>query len=493
MTPRLRPSARRRPDDAARVSGRRRSRTGGRAASAAAGFLAVSLALGLAPYGAAEELSMESSRPAPGAERHREAATDAARDWPRPPIPVPGRPAGGTEVPAGAGLDEAIRRSAPGAVLLLAPGVHDGPIVLDRPLALWGPREAVVRSNGAGHTITVTAPEVSLLGFTIEGSGRRFDQTDAAVCLRADRSRVEGLMIREALFGITAERVHAVRIAGNEIVGTGEPDLGLRGDGIRLWEVRQSEVTGNILSHGRDLVVWYSPGNRVVDNFVEWGRYGTHYMYSHHNHSQGNTYIGNLVGIFVMYSDSVEITGNRMAFSDPTGGLGLGVKESGGLVVRDNIMLRNESGIYLDTSPLQRHHENIVEQNQLIYCTTGVTFHRSETRNTFLANDFRGCGTPVRVGGGGDAAAVTWRRNYFDDYQGYDLDRDGLGDVPYELHRLSDQLTTRHEALQFFTGTPALGLVDIVGRVLPLLAPRILVHDPTPRVAPAAERTIAGR
>ncbi len=431
----------------------------------------------------AAELSMEGSRRSAGSVGP---AATATRDWPRPRMSTPARPAHGTAVSDSESLHEAVARAAGGETLLLSPGVYTGPLVLDHPITLWGPREAILRSDGTGNTITVTAPGVSLLGFTVEGSGHRFDQTDAAVCFRADEGRAEGLLIRQALFGITAERVRSARIIGNQIIGNAEPDLGLRGDGIRLWEVRGSEVAGNFVSQGRDIVVWYSPGNRVTGNFVEWGRYGTHFMYSHRNVAAGNTYVGNLVGIFVMYSDSVLVLGNRMAFSDPTGGMGLGVKESGGLIVRKNVMLQNEVGIYLDTSPLQRHHENVVRENRLLYCRAGVAFHRSETRNRFHDNEFFGCGTPVRVGGGGDAAGVEWLRNYFDDYQGYDLDGDGLGDVAYELYRLSDQLCAKQEALQFFQGTPALGLIDIVGRVLPLLAPRILVHDPRPRISPPA-------
>ncbi len=415
-------------------------------------------------------------------------AVAVARDWPRPALVAPALPDGGIVVGCEENLQRVIEGTKAGGVIVLAPGIHPGPVVVDRPITLWGPRDAIIRSDGVGHTITVEADGVSLLGFTVEGSGGRFDQTDAAICLRADDCRVEGLTVRQALFGITAEQVRGARIIGNEVVGTGLPDLGLRGDGIRLWEVRGSEVSGNLVSRSRDIVVWYSPGNRVTGNFVEWGRYGTHYMYSRRNIAQGNTYVGNLVGIFVMYSDSVSILENRMAFSDPTGGLGLGVKESGGLIVRDNVLLSNQAGIYLDTSPLQRNHENIVTGNRLLFCGTGVSFHRSETRNQFHDNEFRGCGTPVRVGGGGDAAGVDWRGNYFDDYQGYDLDGDGIGDVAYELHRLSDQLTTKYEALQFFEGTPALGLIDVVGRVLPLFAPRILVHDPAPRLAPPPRR-----
>ncbi len=415
----------------------------------------------------------------------RAIARSAAADWPQPLWREPVRPRGGAVVPAGGALQAALEAARAGDVLLLAPGDHPGPIRIDRSLTLWGPPDAVIRSAGVGHTIEVRADRVELLGFSVSGSGRRFEQTDAAVSVQGNDCRVEGLRIRDALFGVTVDASRRVVIRGNDIQGLGGIDLGLRGDAIRFWEVRGSEISGNRITESRDVVVWYSPGNRVVDNWCEFGRYGAHLMYSHSNEVSGNTYLGNLVGIFVMYSDSVVVARNRAAFSDPVGGLGIGIKESGQLSVRDNILLRNQVGIYLDTSPLQRTHRNEFTGNRLLSCDTGVAFHRSEARSLFSANEWRGCSVAVRVEGRGNALGVDWVGNYFDDYAGYDLDLDGVGDIPYELVDLSNQLVGAREELRFLRGTLALGLLDLAGQVFPLLRPTPLLRDPRPRFAPA--------
>jgi len=389
-------------------------------------------------------------------------------------------------VRVGTDLQAALRAAPRGGALLLEPGIHAGPLRLDRPVIIWGPSEAVIRSPGQGTTIEVRADSVSLLGFTVEGSGRRFEMTDAAVSVRGNDTRVEGLRIRRALFGVTVEGARRAMILGNVIFGDSPSALGLRGDAIRFWEVRDSLIAGNLVTDSRDIVVWYSPRNAVTSNFVEAGRYGTHFMYSHGNTVSGNTYIGNVVGVFVMYSDSVAVRGNRLAYCGPTGGMGLGVKESGELTVTDNLLLGNQDGIYLDTSPLQRTHRNVFEHNSFMFCDAGVAFHRSGERSRFVGNDFRGCTTAARMDGGGDALSSEWSDNHFDDYQGYDLDCDGRGDVPYELSRLSGQVTATREDLRFFRGTPALALLDAVGRIVPLLAPRIVLRDLHPRMRAAA-------
>ena len=101
---------------------------------------------------------------------------------------------------------------------------------------------------------------------------------------------------------------------------------------------------------GRDVVVWYSPGNRVVRNTFLRGRYGSHLMYSSDTIVEGNRAVGNVVGLFVMYSRNVTVRGNLLAGSAGAAGIGLGCKESGNLTVEHNLFLRDTTGVYLDTT-----------------------------------------------------------------------------------------------------------------------------------------------
>ena len=341
----------------------------------------------------------------------------------------------------------------------------------------------MIRSSGAGTTIRLEADGATVLGITVDGSGGRFDLLDAAVRIEGKGVRVEGVRIRNAVFGLLAEKSKQVILRGNEVKGDPEQTLGMRGDGIRLWETSDSRVEDNVLQDSRDVVVWYSSRNLLLRNRIERGRYGTHLMYSHENRLEGNRYVGNVAAIFVMYSRDVQIRDNLLADSGGAAGMGLGIKESGNLDVRGNRFVHNTVGIYLDTSPLYEDDSNVFEGNLFRLGDAGVVFHSSETRNTFLANDFRDLQACVLVEGGGDALGVTWRGNYFDDYAGYDLDGDGVGDLPYEYRSLANELTARVPALAFFRGTPALGLVETIGRIVPLFEPRLILVDPAPRIA----------
>lgn len=387
-------------------------------------------------------------------------------------------------VPAGEGLARAVAEAPEGATLCLAPGEHEGPVVVQRRLVLRGPGDAVIRSQGRGTTVSLDAEGAALLGVTVDGSGSRHDLLDAAVRVRADHVRVEDVTIRGALFGLLAEQAHGVVLRGNEISGWPDKPLGLRGDGIRIWEVRGSRIEDNHLSDGRDIVVWYSPGNRITGNRVERSRYGTHLMYSHHNVIEDNRYLENVVGIFIMYSSDIQLRRNVFARSAGAAGVGLGLKESGDIVAEDNWFLANQVGIYLDTSPLSLDEHNQFARNVFRLGDTALVFHGVTARNRFVGNSFRDDRTHVRVESRGDARDAEWLGNDYDDYAGYDLDGDGVGDLPYELRSLSGALTSREPALAFFHGSPALGFVELIGRVVPLLQPQTLLVDPRPRMQP---------
>lgn len=361
-----------------------------------------------------------------------------------------------------------------------------GPLELRPGTTLWGPREAVIRSLGVGTSVRLEAPRTALLGVTVDGSGARFDRLDAAVRVEGDEVRVEGVRVVRALFGILAEKSNRVVLRHNEVLGEAEKALGMRGDGIRLWETRDSRVEENLLRDSRDLVVWYSSRNRFVGNVVEGGRYGTHFMYSHHNRLEGGRFIGNVVAVFVMYSRDIEMVGNLFAESGGAAGVGLGCKESGDLDVSENAFLANTVGVYLDTCPLYVDDHNRFRGNRFQFSDAAVVLHGSEQRNLFQGNQLASNRWPVRIEGRSRAEGVHWEGNWFDEYRGYDLDGDGVGDVPHEVRSVEADLVVRYPSLAFFRGTAAMALVEAVGRLVPLYRPTTLLVDPQPRMRPEA-------
>lgn len=397
---------------------------------------------------------------------------------------LPPRPTSCLDVAPGTSLSALLDTVPEGAALCLAPGVYAGPLRLKRSVTVWGPRHAIVRSRGQGTTVRIEAPRTQLLGITVDGSGDRYDLEDAGIEVQADDVRIEGVRVVRAIYGIILTRSNRVIVRNNEIIGTGESALGLRGDGIRLWETRDSYVERNVVRHSRDLVIWYSPRNFIVGNTVEWSRYGTHFMHSDDNVVEHNRYLHDVVGVFVMYSHNVTVRHNLVAHAAGAAGVGLGLKDSGGIRGHGNAFIHNATGVYLDGSPTSEDEHNHFDRNEFRLCRTAVVFHASQRGNTFVDNRFRDNQAQVIVEGGGDALQTHWEGNHFDDYVGYDLDGDGIGDVPYELRSLSDELTSRYPSLEFFRGAPVLSLLDAISRLAPLFEPRTILIDRRPRTRP---------
>jgi nitrous oxidase accessory protein len=281
--------------------------------------------------------------------------------------------------------------------------------------------------------------------------------------------------------------VRRVQIVGNQIEGDPAKTLGLRGDAIRLWEVRESEVLRNRVTNARDVVAWYAPGNRFAANEIARGRYGLHFMYSHDCRVERNRFDANVVGVFVMYSQGVVLESNQIRRSAGAAGMGIGVKEAGRIVVRGNTLADNTVGLYLDQSPLDARDHNWVEGNTFAGHDRAIVFLGGAARNHFRNNSLRANAEQVALEGGGDARAAEWRGNYFDDYRGYDLDGDGLGDVPHEERSLAGEWTQRAPALALFRGTPPLALVEWLGAAVPLFRPTTLLSDPAPRMRAPTE------
>lgn len=413
------------------------------------------------------------------------AAVPVGEAWTSPPAPA--RPSSCVEVPAGAGLQAAVDAAPEGGALCLAPGVHDGPVRVARRLAIWGPREASIKSPGDGTTVELLADGAALLGVTVDGSGGRYDLTDAGVRATGAGIRVEGVRVIRAKFGIALDRTTGAVLRGNEVEGDGGETIGMRGDAIRLWEARGALVEKNHVVQGRDLVVWYSPDTVLRDNLVERSRYGTHFMFSSGCTVEGNRFLGDVVGIFVMYSRNIKVRKNVLAGSDGAAGMGLGLKESGGVTVEDNLFLRDTVGLYIDTSPLYDGDKNVFLRNEIAHAETAIEFLAPRAGNAFRENRLRDNGSQVAIEGGGGATDDEWAGNEWDDYAGYDLDGDGTGDVPYELRSLSGELTARVPELRLLRGTPALGLIDAVSHLVPLWSPQLVLVDRRPRVGPPQE------
>ena len=371
--------------------------------------------------------------------------------------------------------------------IALLPQTYRGDLQIGRSVAIHGQDGTVLEGTGSSTVVSVRANDVLIEDVAVRHSGHRQTTDDAGIKAKGERVRIARVNIQDTYFGISLEECRDCSIDRAQIAGYGS-DLELRGDGIKLWEAHGSSVRNCIVDHSRDVVVWYTRASILEDNVVRHGRYGTHFMYAHDAIVRRSHLENNVVGIFVMYSKRMKLERNTLAGARGAAGIGLGFKDSDAIEASGNWLVANTAGMYFDNTPRTpadpvRFQGNVVALNDVALRLNGADRGLSFRENEFRQND-----QLVEVAGGGTALAVDLRKNHFSDYEGYDLNRDGIGDVAYEVKMLSSELAKTRPAIKFFHGTAAMGLVDTIARAVPVFATKKLLVDPEPLVdAPPIE------
>jgi nitrous oxidase accessory protein len=385
---------------------------------------------------------------------------------------------------AHASIVAALAAAAPGDTVRVGPGVYRERLRITKPVTLVGEGWPVIDGGGEGHVVESTAP-LDLRGFVLRGSGSSAEKEDAGVMVRGAPATIVGNRLEDVLYGIYVKQGGGSTVARNRVVG--KPfSLARRGDGIRLWYSPGSRVADNEVHGARDVVFYFSDRLLIEGNEIADGRYGLHYMYSNDSRIVGNRLLANQVGAFLMYSSGLELRDNVFSDAEGTTGMGMGLKDSDAVVVRDNLFLENEIGVHLDNAPRSRDRTNEFTGNTFALNGAAVRLMPSVTGNRFHGNDFLANDAPVRVAGGarpGQVEQNDWSGNHWSAYAGFDRDGDGVGDTPYVHARLGDQLLERHPELRIFARSPALAALDGLARFFPLLRPAPVVADPLPRLS----------
>ena len=260
--------------------------------------------------------------------------------------------------------------------------------MVGRTLSVRGEQGAVIEGTGTGTVISITADDVWIDNVTVRRSGRRHTVEDAGIKAKAARVRVTNVAVEDALFGVVFAPCPGCVLEHTRVRGTrDEPEL--RGDGVKLWESSDAVVRRCIVEDSRDVVVWYSRSVLLEQNIVRRSRYGTHFMYSHDSIVRDSRIESNVVGIFVMYSNRLHVEGNVLAGARGPAGVGIGFKESDGVDVRDNWLVANTTGTYLDRTPRSAATPVVFRGNVLALNDVALRLHSSEEGLSFVANDFR--------------------------------------------------------------------------------------------------------
>ena len=367
-----------------------------------------------------------------------------------------------------------------GSVLRVPAGSYAGPVVLTKALTIEGSGKVTIDAGDRGTVFSLQTNGATLRGLHLTGSGDSHDSDDSCLDVRGHNNQIEKLVIDNCLFGIDLKQSNDNKLIGNKVVSK-PADLGVRGDGLRLWYSHRNLIEGNEVIDSRDMVAWYSNNNVFRKNFGTRSRYSIHFMFAKDNIVEENRFIDNAVGVYFMYTEGGILRNNLISHATGATGMAIGFKEASNTVIEGNEIIYCAVGIGSDLSPFQPDSKIWVKNNRFAYNGIAMQFTSELGGNVVTGNVFEGNLTNVVQSGRGKAGLNEWLGNYWDDYTGFDRNQDGVGDTPYELYAYADQIWIEMPTARFFKTSPVLELLDFLERLAPFSAPEMTLKDAQPR------------
>jgi len=375
----------------------------------------------------------------------------------------------------------------PGATLRLSAGRHDGPLRIHRPLSLIGDPGAVIDGGGQGRVVTIDGPDIRVQGLTIRGSGIDLSKEDSGVFVtrNGDRARVLDNYLQDNLIGIYLKGPEDAWVRGNTVEGRRDLRVNERGNGIHLWNTPGSRVEENDIRWGRDgIFVTTSRGNVFRANRMRDLRFAVHYMYTDASLVSDNISSGNHIGYALMYSSHLRVTNNVSSGDRDRGILFNYANQS--QIHGNRVLPGPEKCVFIYNSNINQIHGNRFEG-----CEIGIHFTAGSEQNGMWENAFVNNRTQVKYVG---SRYLEWskqgRGNYWSDHTAFDLDGDGLADQAYRPNGLVDQLMWRHPLAKLLLNSPAVQLLRWAQSRFPALYPGGVTDSAPLMSAPgAAENT----
>ena len=399
-----------------------------------------------------------------------------------------------------ASLQQRIDAASPGDSIVLESGVHPRPVVINKRLALIANGDAEIRGHGVGKVITIAADDVTVAGLRITGSGLNLSDDDAAIFVTGNRATIEKNTIANSLHGIYLKKISGARIFDNRIEGkttiaaSTEPiEKGIgqsaencdttlvsnrRGNGIHQWNCEGNLITNNKISEARDGIYFsFTNNSRVENNSIHHVRYGLHYMYSDDNVFVNNTFTENAAGAAIMFSKGLTVQNNKFVSNRGLRAYGLIFQSTDHSRLAQNEIGQNAVGLSFNQCNGNRVVANRVTQNYI-----GLKFGSNSDDNRFTENIFARNLHPVETGvaeGASNKWAVNGVGNRWDGATEFDLDHDGVNDLPHRELDLFGVLRRDFPVVAFLSDSPAVKLLRFAQQraALPGLSS---IEDPSP-------------
>lgn len=377
-------------------------------------------------------------------------------------------------------IAEAISASKAADQIIVKSGLYlENNIIIDKPISLIGKGWPIVDGGNQGEHIFVFAkPGVKITGFVIRNTGSSYLKELSGIrVLATENCEITENRFDNTTYGIYLENSKNCIVQDNIFRGHAI-DEASGGNGIHLWQGENVTILNNDIQGHRDGIYFeFVKKAKVVGNVVSKNiRYGLHFMSSNDCLYDDNTFIRNGAGVAVMYSRRINMFKNRFYANSGVAAYGLLLKEIHESSITENKFEENTVGIFMESSNRNKFSLNKLDSNGWAIRIMGDCEENDFTRNDFIKNTFD-------VATNSDYNPNKFNNNYWSQYNGYDLNKDGVGDIPYRPVNLSSVIMENVDSSFILVKSFLLIILDEIERSLPELIPERM-KDENPLMVP---------
>lgn len=351
---------------------------------------------------------------------------------------------------------------------------REGNIIIDKKIVFLGKNLPVLDGEKKHEVLSIHADSVVVDGFKIIKCSYA-TITDPCGIKVYNRSHVliQNNVLDDNFFGIYLQNCQNTTIKNNYIKAYGKEEQKL-GNGIHCWKSNNILIIANKIDGHRDGIYFEFVYDSLIWRNISTNnvRYGLHFMFSHSDTYITNLFRNNGAGVAVMYSKDVKMFNNTFDENWGASAYGLLLKDITDSYIFNNKFNANTSAIYVEGSS-----RNLVEKNQFNANGWAMQIQASSMDNVVVNNNFKG--NTFDMGTNGSLVLNSFNNNYWDKYEGYDLNRDGIGDVPYHPLSLFAVLVEKNPSAMLLFRSFMITLLDKSEKVLPSITPdNFIDHSP---------------
>jgi nitrous oxidase accessory protein len=368
-------------------------------------------------------------------------------------------------------IKQAVAIANDGDEILIQSGVYkEHDIFVDKSIHIKGEGRPIVDGEHLETIFRFKADGFSLSGLEIINVGQSYTKDFAAILVSESNDFViENNVLKNVFFGILVEKSKKGTISFNKVSSKAVSQSN-SGNGIHLWHCSNMAVFKNELTGLRDGIYFeFVKKSKVYDNVsFENLRYGLHFMFSNENSYDNNVFKNNGAGVAIMFSKFVKMHHNTFEHNWGSASYGLLLKEIYDAEIENNIFDQNTIGISVDGSTRINYTNNTFIRNGWAVKIIGACYENEFSNNNFLSN-------ALDLSYNSKINTNRFEGNYWSEYAGYDLDRDGIGDIPYRPVKLFSYIVHNTPEAIVLLRSMFVDIINFSEKVSPVFTPDNLI------------------